>query len=409
MDYFLRYDGNVHPDEWIKDIQKYYSFWSNDEILNVAILLVDTFIIKLPSEINDHDELRDALKKDITFTVFKDSNRRKLQSLKYISEKDGGNTLKFLSDFRKLCYNSEINNIEEQKEHFYNTLINCHHFLTEFYKRMNNINSMDELIKEFDEIVMDELNIIRNGSIIALRNVATGKYLTSIEDLNYTTGSKNQLVFTGDSKFDPNALWYIYDTSQSTNKDNYIFTKSDINFKHKISGQQLGICHYCNVIQVQVQVQNQNQNQIFQGQFGQNPYENLNPNQYQYQYQYQNQNQTQHQNQNRIQYNIQYKYHTSPTSNHTEVSCINDEEIKWKLIHSRMENNQGYLRSNDVVNISIKKLYDINGPIQDGQVEFLRNHDIQFTIGNDTFQEVVCHNERLGGIDKWCIELIKKL
>ncbi|PKY21354.1 hypothetical protein RhiirB3_524960 [Rhizophagus irregularis] len=41
-------------------------------------------------------------------------------------------------------------------------------------------------------------------------------------------------------------------------------------------------------------------------------------------------------------------------------------------------------------------------------VEFLRSHDIQFTIGNDTFQEVVCHNERLGGNDEWCIELIKQ-
>ncbi|GBC04101.1 hypothetical protein RclHR1_05510002 [Rhizophagus clarus] len=353
MNYFPKYDGNIHPDEWINDIQKYFSFWSNDiglKILDVAILLVDT-AIKLPSEINDLDELRDALKKDITFTVFKDSNRRKLQTLKYISEKDGGNTLKFLSDFRKLCYNSEINNIEVQKEFFYNALNNYHHFLTEFYKRMNNINSMDELIKEFDEIVMDESKIIRNGSTIALRNVDTGKYLTSIEDLNYTTGSKKQLVFTGDSKFDPNALWYIYDISQSIKQDNYIFTKSDIKFQHKISGRSLGICYY-----------------------------------------YQN----------------QYVYHKSPTSNHTEVSCENDNEINWKLIHSRMENNQGYLKSNDVVNISIKKSYDINGPIQDGQVEFLRNHDIQFTIGNDIFQEVVCHSEILGGIDKWCIELVKK-
>lgn len=36
----------------------------------------------------------------------------------------------------------------------------------------------------------------------------------------------------------------------------------------------------------------------------------------------------------------------------------------------------------------------------DNECEFLRSHDIQFTIGNDTFQEVVCHNERLGGNDE---------
>jgi hypothetical protein len=60
---------------------------------------------------------------------------------------------------------------------------------------MDNINSMDELIKEFEDIVMDESNIIRYGSIVALKHVATGKYLTSIEDLYYTTGSKDQLVY----------------------------------------------------------------------------------------------------------------------------------------------------------------------------------------------------------------------
>ncbi|RGB36361.1 hypothetical protein C1646_758179 [Rhizophagus diaphanus] len=79
----------------------------------------------------------------------------------------------------------------------------------------------------------------------------------------------------------------------------------------------------------------------------------------------------------------------------------------WKFNDSKLENRQGYLKSNDIINLSIKKCDD-NGKIQDDQVEFLRSHDIQFTIGNDAFQEVVCHNERLGGNDEWCIELIKQ-
>ena len=52
------------------------------------------------------------------------------------------------------------------------------------------------------------------------------------------------------------------------------------------------------------------------------------------------------------------------------------------------------MKSNDTINLSIKKSYDNN------QEVFLRSHDIQFTIGNSTFQEVVCHNERLGGNDE---------
>jgi hypothetical protein len=68
--------------------------------------------------------------------------------------------------------------------------------------------------------------------------------------------------------------------------------------------------------------------------------------------------------------------------------------MDWKFKHSKIENHQGYLKSNDIINLSITKLYDNN------KVEFLRSHDIQFTIGEDSFQEVVCHNEGLEGNDE---------
>jgi hypothetical protein len=196
MNCFPIYDGSIHPDEWINDIKRYYNMWEDNYggFLNIAKSLISP-TIKLPTEITDLEELRDALKKDITFTVFKNTNKGKLQSLKYKSEKDGGDTLNFLTDFRNLCYNSEINDIEEQKEYFFKALINHQYFLTEFYKRMDNINSMNELIKEFEDIVMDELNIIKYGSIVALKHIATGRYLTSIEDLHHTTGNKDKLVY----------------------------------------------------------------------------------------------------------------------------------------------------------------------------------------------------------------------
>ncbi|CAB4446415.1 unnamed protein product [Rhizophagus irregularis] len=34
----------------------------------------------------------------------------------------------------------------------------------------------------------------------------------------------------------------------------------------------------------------------------------------------------------------------------------------------------------------------------------LRAHDFHFNIEDKNFQEVVCHNERFGGNDEWCIE-----
>jgi hypothetical protein len=201
MNCFPKYDGSIHPDEWINNILKYNNLWEDNYggFLNIAKSLINP-TIKLPTEINDLEELRNALKKDITFTLFKNSSKRKLQLLNYKSERDYGNTLRFFTEFRNLCFDSDIIDIEEQKEYFlkslcnYNYNYNYNYFLTEFYKKMKNINSMNDLIKEFEDIVIDESNIISYGSTVVLKHVATGKYLTSIKDLHYTTGSKNQLV-----------------------------------------------------------------------------------------------------------------------------------------------------------------------------------------------------------------------
>jgi hypothetical protein len=214
MNYFPKYDGSIHPDEWINDIKKYYNIWEDNYggFLNIAKSLINP-TIKLLTEINDLEELRNALKNDITFTVFKDSNKRKLLSLKYISEKDGGDTFKFLTDFRNLCYNSEIIDIEEQKKYIFKALKNHQYFLAEFCKKMDNINSTDKLIKEFEDIIIDESNIIRHGSIVTLKHIATGRYLTSVKDLYYTTGSKKQLVCTI-TLFHIATLYYLFNNTK---------------------------------------------------------------------------------------------------------------------------------------------------------------------------------------------------
>src|ERR1700733_13213017 len=97
-----KYDGNIHPDEWIKDLKAYLAIKNTTINVNIAMLLVDS-TIKLPTGIDDYEKLSNALKEDISFTVFKNTNERMLQSLKYIPEKKGGNTSKFILNFRKLC------------------------------------------------------------------------------------------------------------------------------------------------------------------------------------------------------------------------------------------------------------------------------------------------------------------
>jgi len=85
------------------------------------------------------------------------------------------------------------------------------------------------------------------------------------------------------------------------------------------------------------------------------------------------------------------------------VSCNNGSGHwnKWKFNRSKSENHQNnpvYLKSSDIINLIINQT--ANSRDSNGRDIILRSHDVQFNIGNDTFQEVACHNERLGGNDE---------
>jgi len=69
------------------------------------------------------------------------------------------------------------------------------------------------------------------------------------------------------------------------------------------------------------------------------------------------------------------------------VSCDDFDISTWskdcKFNHSKLENHQGCLKSEDTINLSVKRKYgDSFITIQNGPDEFLRSHGIQFTIGN---------------------------
>src|SRR4051812_2492887 len=150
---FPKYNGNIHPDEWINDFQNYLIYFKIKEVPYVdhviALSLVDS-TISLPTGIDSIEKLRNALKGEISFTIFKNTNKRKLQSLRYIPESSGGDTSKFISTFRKLCYNAEIIDIKEQKNYLYKSLPINNYFSNGFCEKMKNVNSTNELIKEFE-------------------------------------------------------------------------------------------------------------------------------------------------------------------------------------------------------------------------------------------------------------------
>ncbi|EXX75994.1 uncharacterized protein OCT59_013768 [Rhizophagus irregularis] len=329
-----KYNGTMHPEEWIQQFKAsyYYNNTSGNEVYLCKQLIHPA--IKIPSieNISTYNELLNALKAHVSFAIFKESCKKKLLELTYIPEKDGGDTAAFLSKFQTLCYNAGINNIEEIKIIIYKIIIKMSNefFKSEFIRKSKEINSIEELLKLFNDITADEAISVKKGSYVAIKHAATGKYLSSVSNLNYEnyeTGSGNQAVFAGKTSLELNAIWNIFDNK---NRSNVFY--DDIYFVHQPTGRRL-IC---------------------------TSYKSL--------------------------------------SNYSEVSCYmnyGDYYEIWKLKQYNSTNNCAYVKSQDRIILQNNYLKKI-----------LRSHELEFTINNEKFQEVVCHDERIGGNDEWIIELI---
>ncbi|PKK66987.1 hypothetical protein RhiirC2_12871 [Rhizophagus irregularis] len=163
-------------------------------------MIDSTIIIPNVDKINSFEELIKALKLHSTFSVYKNSCKRKLQLIKYEKE----DVATFLANFRSLCNWVETSDHKEIITMLINSYSN-YFFKDEFIKRVYGINSVDEIFRIFSEVVFDELKIIKFESSIALKHVATGKYLSSC-NVNYKTGSRKQVVFAGEEFPDGNAL-----------------------------------------------------------------------------------------------------------------------------------------------------------------------------------------------------------
>ncbi|GBC27603.2 uncharacterized protein OCT59_013323 [Rhizophagus irregularis] len=321
-----KYSGTIHPQEWLKQVLIFCYFKQikdDKEVLNICKTMINsTIIIPNVNEIKSFEELIEALKLHSTFNTFKISCKRKLQMMKFIPEQHD-DIATFLANFHSLCNDAEINDHEEIITLLINSYSN-YFFKSEFIKRVEGINSVDEIFKIFSEVVFDELKIIKFGSSIALKHVATGKYLSSC-NVNYKTGSNQRVVFAGEKFPDEDALWY------ATTSHNFQHCTYDDGFDltHKVTGNKLGI-------------------------------------------------------------NSSYR---SPTTGHFEVNCRNgSSSLNW-INTNTTNNNAPYVKAKDVIALKCG-------------ISIFRSHDFTFTIGNKTFQEVVGHNERIGGNDEWQIEIV---
>src|SRR3954447_6808428 len=138
------YDGNIHPNEWLKQVQTYCFLKQikDGKDIEFAKMMIDS-TINIP-KIASLDELVNALQNDVSFEIFKHANKRKLDVLKYKGENVGGDTAKFVDTFRKLCRDAEMTELEELKKYFIQTL--PYALKDKFLKESDRINSFNDII-----------------------------------------------------------------------------------------------------------------------------------------------------------------------------------------------------------------------------------------------------------------------
>jgi hypothetical protein len=158
------YDGTIHPEEWIKQIRLFCQLnqiTTDKEILKICKLLINSNINISQHNINSIDKLIKVLKDNPFHIMFKNTAKRKLQYMNYVSEKDGGDTVKFIRDFCSLCYDAEINEeINEVKKYLKGAFQNNMLLRMKIDNKMENIESMNELVKKFDEIISEQNQIV---------------------------------------------------------------------------------------------------------------------------------------------------------------------------------------------------------------------------------------------------------
>jgi hypothetical protein len=191
---FPQYDATIHPNDWLNQVQTkciLAGIKNDKEILKLCKLNISKGI-QIPEDINNVNDLINALKAHPSFNIFKSDCKEKMDNMVF----EGGDTAQFLADFRALCSNAEIiNNPEDVRRRLLNAYSSNDFFRNEFAKRVTRTTSIDDMFKIYSDVVSDDYKIIRYDSetLVTLKHVATGRYLSSLE-VNYPTGSERQIV-----------------------------------------------------------------------------------------------------------------------------------------------------------------------------------------------------------------------
>ncbi|GBC07130.1 hypothetical protein RclHR1_07280007 [Rhizophagus clarus] len=243
MNHLPKYDGTIHPNEWLRQIKAQctihinYDTYENLEnmTLEVARLLVDPLINV--NDVESNDQLLTTLKNNVLFKIFLKSNKQKLRDLSYKFNTDGDDdesTVEFLVKFKTLCDNAEIVDIDEQKFYLLHTLDIKYHY--KYSRQIENINTFDELLTSFQDFIIDQKCSIRNFYTVIIKHVVTGKYLSSTSD-RYSDDSNGYVVTLSNNQADPSCQWQIIDRSHNFNDQIHYGDKFEL--KNQITNRYL--------------------------------------------------------------------------------------------------------------------------------------------------------------------------
>ncbi|POG82865.1 hypothetical protein GLOIN_2v1469723 [Rhizophagus irregularis DAOM 181602=DAOM 197198] len=143
----------------------------------------------------------------------------------------------WLNKIKSCCYKNQITKKEDIME-FCKSMIHPSIDVSKSKK----IKSLNDLIVYFNQSFLKRRKLIRSGSCISLKHVATGKYLTSC-NMHYKTGSKGSIfnvfnvkiisikVFASQTLSNLNSLWIVSDFENESNP--IVYGKNKVYFLNK--------------------------------------------------------------------------------------------------------------------------------------------------------------------------------
>jgi hypothetical protein len=188
------YDGTLQPEIWIKELRFFCALRGirdQTTVLDIAILRIDDNI-PIPKDIDSLNSLILVLKDHVTHSVFRADSLEKLNKLKCERNRDMS---EFIAKFTSLCSNANITDREEKKDYLLRNMPDD--IVRDVLRsRIEKLTSFDKVIETFKVVMLEHRRQIRYGSKIALKHVATGRFLSCIKGMRYDTGFKQHMVST---------------------------------------------------------------------------------------------------------------------------------------------------------------------------------------------------------------------